>query len=160
MWIVYESFQTESCVLWGKLRDFSLECTSVGQNCILIQCIFSCAINMYVFRLLGYLWLCYSLMTLLFPPQVRCGSGNVRCQLRNHWCIFQALTQSVIRGSAAFTTPHNRARYKDVTVLWFFKAFDSNDIFHFHFAFRVPYIYACFYNVSFNIMYPLSNLGI
>lgn len=33
--------------------------------------------------------------------------------------------------------------------------------FYFHFAFRVPYIYACFYNVSFNIlMYPLSNLDI
>lgn len=45
IWVVYGSFQIESCVLWGKWRDFSLECTSVGQNCILIQCIFSCAIN-------------------------------------------------------------------------------------------------------------------
>lgn len=53
--------------------------------------------------------------------------------------------------TAAITAPHNRARYKDVTFRWFFKAFNGNDIL-FHFAFRVPYIYACFYNVSFNML--------
>lgn len=30
--------------------------------------------------------------------------------------------------TAAIAAPHNRARYKDVTFLWFFKAFNGNDI--------------------------------
>lgn len=56
--------------------------------------------------------------------------------------FFKALIWSVIRGghTAATTAPHNRAKYRDVTFLWFFKAFN----FFFHFAFRVPYIYAVF----------------
>lgn len=160
-----KAFKLRVVCYGGKWRYFSLECTSVGQNCILIQCIFSCAINMCVLDrvLCGYVihsWQC------MFPSTHERFVG-VRCQSKHHWCYFFIFFQALIvcnwrqRGghtAATLTVPHNRARYKDVTFLWFLKAFNSKDIFFcFHFAFRVPYIYACFYNVSFNmLMYPFE----
>lgn len=83
------------------------------------------------------------------------GSADVECEFKHHWCIFFIFTNahSGQRGhTVAFTAPHNRAKYKDVTFLWFFNALGGNDVWFSIFAFRVPYIYAVFYNVSFNIV--------
>lgn len=149
-----KAIQIELCAMGEMKRDFSLECTSVGQNCILIQCIFSCAINMCVFRQ-GFMWTCHSLMTLLFPPASEVWEWECQMPVKAslvHFSSSHTVCNQRQRGhAAAITAPHNRARYKDVTFLWFFKAFNGNDFF-FRFAFRVPYIYACFYNVSFNIL--------
>lgn len=87
-------------------------------------------------------------------PQVRCASGNVRFQSKHHWCIFlRAPIRSVLRGRGV-TQPHSPLhaigqKYEDVTFLWFFKAFNGNDIFLFPFCIQSA-LYLCrFYNVSF-----------
>lgn len=83
----------------------------------------------------------------------------------SHWCIFQALIRSVIRGRGV-TQPQSPLHTigqgtKTSLSCGSLKHSMVMAYFLFHFAFRVPYIYACFYNVSFNIlMYPLSILGI
>lgn len=157
-----KAFKLRVVCYGGKWRYFSLECTSVGQNCILIQCIFSCAINMCVLDrvLCGYV--IHSWQYVSQHPRAICGS-QVPVEASLVLFFFQALIvcnwkQRGGHTAATLTVPHNRARYKDVTFLWFLKAFNSKDIFFcFHFAFRVPYIYACFYNVSFNmLMYPFE----
>lgn len=89
------------------------------------------------------------------PPQERCGSGNVRCQSKHHWCIFQALIRSVIRGRGV-TQPqsplHTIGQGTKTSLSCGSLKHSMVMTFFFHFAFRVPYIYACFYNVSFNIL--------
>lgn len=159
-----KSFKLRVCVLWGKWRDFSLECTSVGQNCILIQCIFSCAINMCMLGriLCGYV---NHSLTLLFPPASEVWEWECPGASRSiTGAFFFKLSYTLYletEGSRSRThVPHNRARYKDVTLSWFFKAFSGKDIsfiLHLECLIFMP-VFIMFHLTC--LMYPLSNQGI
>jgi len=96
------------------------------------------------------MWMICSVMTLLLPVSVRCWGGDVRCHSEHHRGVFRCTPPSKRRsipiGQGTKTSlSHGSLQHSVVYMTWFFF------LFFFHFAFRVPYIYACFYKVSFTM---------
>lgn len=125
----------ESCVLHGEMKwDVSLECTSVGQHLILIQCIFLSCNKCVLDGILS--------VYVIHPPR-EWGVG----MSRHRWRLFFLKTQFVIGGGGT-TRPqsllHNRTRSTKTSLSR--GSLQRSVVMPFcsHFAFRVPYIYAIF----------------